>query len=150
MSKIIVEEALSIEDVVYCIKLLLEAQKEMGFPTPEADIDKMYATLISPGCKTFITKVEDTGEITGLSSVIVDSVWFSQGIFLSSLALYVAPKYRKTLSFLKLLRKTKDFATIVGVPLAVGYLSDQDSERKEKLFKLYGFRKLGATFGSIA
>lgn len=146
MTEIFVREGVA-EDFNELMRLCVGATKENAFVMPDEMMlaEHMYAALTR---KMGVAGVigGNPGETLEAAIVLrIGPVWYSQEPILEEKAIYVAPEFRSAKGgrARKLAEWAKDVSKNLGIPLAIGVLSNTRTEAKIRLYE----RVFGAPAG---
>jgi len=136
-----------VEDFPELMRLAMDATKENAFVNPDEMMlaQHMYAALAK---KMGVAGVIGGGPGEPLEGAIVlriGSLWYSPELILEEKAIYVAPEFRSAKGgrARKLAEWAKGVSEKLGIPLAIGVLSNSRTEAKIRLYE----RVFGAPAG---
>ena len=95
--------------------------------------------------KGFVLIVEVDGQIAGSAALVADQFWYSDDWIITDFWIFIAPKFRRTVAAVELLKSIRELARKIGLPTFVAVRSLKQVHQKNKLFRRY-FRPVGELF----
>ena len=135
-------------DACQILAILVEMHAEASAPLSPINPEKALAriaTAIQRGVVFIALNDEQTallGSVGGIRTVD----WYGDTEFLGDLWFYVRREHRSTRAALALLRRFRDAAKSMRLPLRMAVFNGNDVERKDRFFERAGFRKVGGFY----
>lgn len=135
------------KDILKIFPLVTQELKDLKVDMTRFSPDKILQAAYT--CKTrgvLIQAVNDKQEIVGLMALCPqDSLW-SVDMVLCNLLFYVVKEYRKTGVGSELIKLAKEYAKENKKELNIFIDSEEDLDKKDKLFVSHGFQRRGGTY----
>ena len=97
--------------------------------------------------ETGVVFVADVGGLIVASiGVETRAMWYSNDAYLGETWMFVAPEFRKSRHFLKLIRMVRAYREKAGVPFVLGVFSPDGIDRKTAFFRRLFPRMVGAVY----
>lgn len=146
MAEIFVREGVA-EDFNELMRLAVDATRENAFVEPDIEMlaQHMYAALTKQMGVAGVIGGGPGEKLEGMIILRIGNMWYSQDPILDEKAIYVAPEFRSAKGgrARKLAEWAKDVSKNLGIPLAIGVLSNSRTEAKIRLYE----RVFGAPAG---
>ena len=146
MAEIFVREGVA-EDFNELMRLAVDATRENAFVEPDIEMlaQHMYAALTKQMGGAGVIGGGPGEKLEGMIILRIGNMWYSQDPILDEKAIYVAPEFRSAKGgrARKLAEWAKDVSKNLGIPLAIGVLSNSRTEAKIRLYE----RVFGAPAG---
>jgi hypothetical protein len=146
MTEIFVREGVA-EDFNELMRLAVDATRENAFVEPDVEMlaQHMYASLTKQMGVAGVIGGAPGEKLEGMIILRVGNMWYSHEPILDEKAIYVAPEFRSAKGgrARKLAEWAKDVSKNLGIPLAIGVLSNSRTEAKIRLYE----RVFGAPAG---
>ena len=146
MAEISVREGVA-EDFNELMRLAVDATRENAFVEPDIEMlaQHMYAALTKQMGVAGVIGGGPGEKLEGMIILRIGNMWYSQEPILDEKAIYVAPEFRSAKGgrARKLAEWAKDVSKNLGIPLAIGVLSNSRTEAKIRLYE----RVFGAPAG---
>lgn len=146
MSEIYVREGV-VEDFNEVMRLSIDATRENAFVEPDIEMlqNHIYAALIKQMGLVGVIGGAPGEPLEAMIIMRLGHPWYSQEHILDEKAIYVAPEFRaaKGGRARKLAEWAKGISEKLGIPLAIGVLSNTRTEAKIRLYE----RVFGAPAG---
>ena len=134
------------EDYPQIIAMSEDLHEENGHMPIDYDVAEAAIIQAINKKQSVIGIIGPVGDIQGIVFLRFASFWYSRGVFLEELFLYVPPQYRKTGNAKALLTYAKDAAKRLGVPLMIGVLSSARTKAKLRLYEKHLGTPMGGYF----
>jgi len=136
------------KDLLLLFPILFSEAKDLGLNEDTLDREKMLENLYACFLRgvIFLGVKEETQEICGILALYPSTPWYSNEVKLNNLVYYVHQDHRKSPLGIALLREAKNYSIMKQLPLDIVVESVDDLDRKNKLFKLYGFSHTGGAY----
>ena len=146
MAEISVREGVA-EDFNELMRLAVDATRENAFVEPDIEMlaQHMYASLTKQMGVAGVIGGGPGEKLEGMIILRIGNMWYSKDPILDEKAIYVAPEFRSAKGgrARKLAEWAKDVSKNLGIPLAIGVLSNSRTEAKIRLYE----RVFGAPAG---
>lgn len=146
MAEICVREGVA-EDFNELMRLAVDATRENAFVEPDIEMlaQHMYAALTKQMGVAGVIGGGPGEKLEGMIILRIGNMWYSKDPILDEKAIYVAPEFRSAKGgrARKLAEWAKDVSENLGIPLAIGVLSNSRTEAKIRLYE----RVFGAPAG---
>ena len=146
MDEIHVREGVA-EDFNEVMRLAMDATRENAFINPDFGLiaNQMYAALTRKGAIAGVIGGPAGEKLEGMVILNMGPMWYSRDLILDEKVIYVDPDYRaaKGGRARKLAEWAKELSNSLGIPLAIGVLSNTRTEAKARLYE----RVFGAPAG---
>ena len=146
MNEVYVREGVS-DDFNEVMRLAVDATRENAFVEPDIAMlaNHMYAALTKQMGVVGVIGGAPGEKLEGMIILRIGTMWYSKDPILDEKAIYVAPEFRSAKGgrARKLAEWAKDVSENLGIPLAIGVLSNSRTEAKIRLYE----RVFGAPAG---
>jgi GNAT superfamily N-acetyltransferase len=146
MSEVFVREGI-VADFNEVMRLSIDATRENAFVEPDIEMlqGHVYAALDKQMGLVGVIGGEPGKPLEGMIILRIGNPWYSQEKILDEKAIYVAPEFRSAKGgrARKLAEWAKTISEKLGIPLAIGVLSNTRTEAKIRLYE----RVFGAPAG---
>jgi len=146
MDEIFVREGVA-DDFDEVMRLAMQATQENAFINPDVELiaNQMYAALTRTGAIAGVIGGQPGEKLEGMVILNMGPVWYSRDLILDEKVIYVDPEFRaaKGGRARKLAEWAKYISEKLGIPLAIGVLSNTRTEAKIRLYE----RVFGAPAG---
>lgn len=135
------------DDLPQLMALGIECHKQAGDALLPLDAEKSMKFTYHAITRSLAICVEDAGKIVGSMILSEDSPWWSSANALWEAGFFVAALSRKSTGAAGMLIDTaKAIAGDMGVPLIVTPMTAVDLDRKDKWFRVKGFKRIGGFY----
>lgn len=138
MDEIHVREGVA-QDFNEVMRLAMDATRENAFINPDFELiaNQMYAALTRSGAVAGVIGGAPGEKLEGMVILNMGPMWYSRDLILDEKVIYVDPDYRaaKGGRARKLAEWAKGLSKALGIPLAIGVLSNTRTEAKIRLYE---------------
>ena len=132
------------DDATGIFVLLMLMHEEVGmFEIDQVKVMSRVLQVLESGL-VFVADVG--GLIVASIGIETRAMWYSRDVYLGETWMFVAPEFRKSRHFLKLIRMVQAYREKAGVPLVLGVFSPDGMDRKTAFFRRLFPRVVGEVY----
>ena len=135
-------------DACQILALLVEMHAEATAPLSPINAEKALTRIVNAIHRgvVLVALSDDQKALMGSVGGICTVDWYGDAEFLGDLWFYVRREHRSSRAALALMRRFRDAAKQMRVPLRMAVFNGNDVERKDRFFERVGFRKVGGFY----
>jgi GNAT superfamily N-acetyltransferase len=134
----------TLADLPQLMEIGHELHRENGMMTIADDLIEEVTRRAISRDGAILGVIGDVGAIEGMIYLVIGRFWYTRDPHIEELFSYVRPEYRRSKNAKALVEFAKKTAEDLEVPLLIGIISNNDTQRKIKLYE----RILGPAAGA--